>query len=81
MGSLNASGLRPALEKAVIEDRTPILGVCVGMQMLGNRSEEGKLPGLGWIEGEGLSFNSQIAEHDVRSPHMGWNKIKTQQRK
>ncbi len=76
MGSLNASGLRPALEQAVIEDRTPILGVCVGMQMLGNRSEEGKLPGLGWIEGEVLSFNSQIADHDVRSPHMGWNKIK-----
>ena len=52
MGRLDRSGLRPALERAVLEERKPILGICVGMQMLARGSEEGRLPGFGWIDGQ-----------------------------
>lgn len=52
MTKLNESGLRAALEKKVLRGKTPMLGVCVGMQMLAEQSEEGKMRGLGWIRGE-----------------------------
>jgi len=52
MGRLNQSGMRELLDKLVLNKHVPVLGICVGMQMSGNSSEEGKLPGLGWIEGE-----------------------------
>jgi imidazole glycerol-phosphate synthase subunit HisH len=49
---LQASGMRDTIDELVMERRVPVLGVCVGMQMLGNRSDEGKLPGLAWIPGQ-----------------------------
>lgn len=52
MTRLAESGMRSCLDDLVMAKKLPVLGVCVGMQMMASRSEEGKLPGLGWIEGE-----------------------------
>lgn len=74
MGNLNASGLIPALQERVLNAGVPLLGICVGMQMLMGRSEEGALPGLGWIAGHTKRF-AHSAEAPMRVPHMGWNDI------
>ncbi|MGD9905098.1 MAG: imidazole glycerol phosphate synthase subunit HisH [Vicinamibacterales bacterium] len=71
MARLTESGMRSALDDAVLRRRVPLLGVCVGMQMLGRYSDEGRLPGLGWIEGQVRSLASVVATRPV--PHMGWN--------
>lgn len=71
--SLNKSGLRDCLEHRVISDRVPVLGMCVGMQMLGHGSDEGVLPGLGWIDGRCVKFD--VAAQGLRVPHMGWNSV------
>ncbi len=75
MNSLNESGLRPELERLVLEESKPILGVCVGMHMLAETSDEGKLPGLGWIPGKVRSFNSMSSSDKLLMPHMGWNTL------
>lgn len=71
MDRLNQSGMRDALDDAVVRRQVPLLGVCVGMQMLGRDSEEGRLPGLGWIPGRVRSLAAMAASLPV--PHMGWN--------
>ena len=58
MQRLNDSGLTPELERLVLAESVPVIGVCVGMQMLADRSEEGNLPGLGWVPGCVRSFAS-----------------------
>lgn len=58
--------------KAGIE-KVPVLGICLGMQLLFERSEEGRLEGLGWIEGEVRRFNFESNKEVLRIPHMGWN--------
>jgi imidazole glycerol-phosphate synthase subunit HisH len=63
-------GLRDVLEHKALLEKVPVLGVCLGMQLLNQFSEEGKLPGLGWIPGKTLRFPRQLG-HKV--PHMGWN--------
>lgn len=75
MTQLNASGLRECLEFMVLEKRCPILGVCVGMQMLGKQSEEGDLPGLGWLNGVVEKLRPAVAGSDILLPHMGWNTV------
>jgi len=75
MRRLNDSGMRPKLEERVLASQVPVLGICVGMQMLASGSEEGSLPGLNWVPGYVRSFSSQ---HQIRSlplPHMGWNEL------
>ena len=62
------------LVKKVFEEQTPILGICLGMQMLTNKSEEGQLPGLGWINAETVRFNAPNTS--IKIPHMGWNTVK-----
>ena len=74
MKRLEASGLRPALEEAVSRGK-PILGICVGMQILARRSDEGTLPGLGWIDGEVKRFDENTFNQKTRLPHMGWNDV------
>jgi len=74
MGSLNASGLRPVLDQQVLERRVPVLGICLGMQLLTRGSEEGKEPGLGWIDGQTVKFRFDAAAR-LRVPHMGWNVV------
>lgn len=74
MKRLDASGLRPALEEAVSHG-IPVLGICVGMQMMAQRSDEGKLPGLGWIAGEVRRFDEAAFTQKTCLPHMGWNDV------
>lgn len=80
MERFNQSGLREELERLVLSEAIPILGVCVGMQMLADSSEEGSAPGLGWIPGHVRSFNAQSAINVLPLPHMGWNTIKVRGR-
>ena len=75
MSQLNASGMRDELEKQVLENEIPIMGICVGMQILAKSSDEGNLPGLGWIDGEVKLFDSSLIPYKTRLPHMGWNSI------
>lgn len=75
MQSLSNSGMRPTLENRVLNEGLPVLGVCVGMQMLANRSDEGDLKGLGWIPGEIKRFNEANFERLPHIPHMGWNDV------
>jgi glutamine amidotransferase len=74
MTRLNKSGLRDALDTLVLRQRVPVLGVCVGMQMMANFSEEGKLPGLGWIDADVVRFETDSIQ-DMPLPHMGWNDV------
>lgn len=74
MARLNASGMRDALDDAVLNRKTPVLGVCVGMQMMAERSDEGVEPGLGWIKGDVKAFNA-MSETKLPLPHMGWNDV------
>lgn len=76
MQRFNASGLRDAIEERVLTEKVPVLGVCVGMQMLSRGSVEGKEPGLAWINGEVLSLIS--GQNEVPCPHMGWNEVSPQ---
>jgi glutamine amidotransferase len=77
MSQLNASGMRDELEKQVLHNNVPVIGICVGMQMLANSSDEGMLPGLGWIDGNVKLFDINTIPYKTRLPHMGWNTIET----
>ncbi len=69
----NESGMREKTEKLVLEKKIPFLGICVGMQILGNSSEEGKQKGLCWINGDIKKIN--FFNKKLPLPHLGWNKI------
>lgn len=79
MQRLNDSGMRPVLEKLVLEAKVPVVGVCVGMQMLADGSDEGVLPGLGWIPGRVRAFTSHPKTAQLPMPHMGWNDLQPSQ--
>ena len=76
MDRLNNSGLRDELEEQVVNRKKPILGICIGLQMMANSSEEGKTEGLGWIDAKVRKFDESLIEGDPKTPHMGWNTIK-----
>lgn len=73
MTRLQNSGLREALDEEVLGARKPVLGICVGMQMMARSSEEGVLPGLGWIDATVIRFDTRLLEGKTHLPHMGWN--------
>jgi glutamine amidotransferase len=75
MKKLLDSGLKSALDEEVLIKKKPVLGVCVGMQILGSGSEEGALPGLGWIKGKVKKFDLNKLREKPFLPHMGWNTI------
>ncbi len=75
MVQLDASGMREPLERLVIEQRMPVLGICVGMQMLAKCSDEGCLGGLGWIDGAVRKFDLNQLPRGTNLPHMGWNDV------
>lgn len=75
MQRLRASGLIEPLQEAVLAKGKPVLGVCVGMQMLARSSEEGQEPGLGWIEGDVRRITFPDTEARGLLPHMGWSTI------
>lgn len=72
MKMLNASGLREAIDEFVRRRGRPVLGICLGAQILGKGSEEGDTPGLGWID---MSCHRFDIATGLRVPHMGWNHI------
>ena len=76
MTLLEKSGMKEQLTEMVTGRQIPVLGICVGMQMLAASSEEGTRPGLGWIDGEVKKFKLSSSTSTMRIPHMGWNNIK-----
>jgi imidazole glycerol-phosphate synthase subunit HisH len=75
MKSLNNSGFRSLLDEKVLHDKIPVLGICVGMQILAEGSEEGELEGLGWIKGLVKKFDVTKLDFVPKVPHLGWNSI------
>ncbi len=76
MDALNHSGMRDALDAAVMVQKKPLIGICVGMQLLAKSSEEGVLPGLGWVDGVVKRFVPGDRPTPMRLPHMGWNDVR-----
>jgi glutamine amidotransferase len=76
MAQLQDSGMRETLDAIAAGGRVPILGVCVGMQMLARSSDEGRLPGLGWIAGKVRGLGSLLSGQPLPLPHMGWNDVR-----
>jgi len=77
MIKLNESGMRAKLDELVCEKKLPVIGICVGMQILAKSSEEGILPGLGYIDGVVKKFDVSTFVQKTHLPHMGWNDIQT----
>lgn len=75
MRRLTQIGLIDVLNEAVIHRGVPILGVCLGMQLFTRRSEEGELPGFGWLQADTVRIRPVVAGERVRVPHMGWNRV------
>lgn len=72
MQKYNASGFRDIVEQKVLQDKIPVLGICVGLQMLMESSAEGNLPGLGWIKGRTVKFDKSKMQEENKVPNMGW---------
>ncbi len=75
MGYLNESGMVALLNEQVLVRRKKVLGICVGMQILAESSEEGVLRGLGWIPGRVRKIDASSLSAPPRLPHMGWNTV------
>lgn len=75
MHQLDASGLRSELNDLVLNKKLPVLGICVGMQVMANSSEEGTSEGLGWIDGTVRRFPTKNLSSKPHLPHMGWNTV------
>ena len=75
IGELDSSGLRQALCEHVLRNKKCLLGICVGMQLLAKKSEEGILEGLGWIDGKVNKFDHANFDQTTHLPHMGWNSV------
>ncbi len=73
MQKLEDSGIIPLLNRRVLEEKIPILGICLGLQLFTKRSDEGVRPGLGWIDAETISFDRSKLRVTDRIPHMGWS--------
>jgi imidazole glycerol-phosphate synthase subunit HisH len=73
MELINNSGLLPVLNYKATEEKTPVLGICLGMQLLTNGSDEGTLSGLKWVDAFTKKF--EFADNSMKVPHMGWNFI------
>jgi glutamine amidotransferase len=72
MQRIDSSGLRAVLDHKALQERVPIMGICLGMQLLTRGSEEGSLPGLGWIPAVTRRFPQMPG---LKVPHMGWNAV------
>lgn len=76
MSCLIESGLKEQLDLLVLTKKVPVLGICVGMQIMSKSSDEGNLAGLGWIDGEVKKIDIANLKNKPHLPHMGWNSIK-----
>ena len=79
MHNLKELGLIPTLNRQVSEKKTPILGICLGVQLFAKTSEEGTLPGLGWIDAHTVRFRFDADQAHLKLPHMGWNTVSIRQ--
>lgn len=77
MKKLNESGLTEYIKEKANKEKKPILGICLGMQLLGRKSEEGTLPGLGLIPFDNIRF--RLDDTDLKVPHMGWDIVEFKQ--
>ncbi|MEN3030989.1 imidazole glycerol phosphate synthase subunit HisH [Chromobacterium amazonense] len=75
MQRLNDSGMRSKLDELVLGLQVPVVGICVGMQMLAQGSDEGTLPGLNWVPGRVRAFSNYPSSAHLPMPHMGWNDL------
>lgn len=75
MQKLQDLGFREILDELVLGDRLPILGICLGMQLFSNSSEEGSRMGLGWIDAHTIRFSVSGEPYFLKIPHMGWNVV------
>lgn len=75
MTLLKNSGMRDTLDELILEKKIPVIGICVGMQLMANGSEEGNLAGLGWINKEVKKIDVSQIPYKTHLPHMGWNSI------
>jgi glutamine amidotransferase len=73
MTKLIDSGVVEVLNKKVLIDKIPILGICLGVQLMTEGSEEGELAGLGWFKARTIKFRFTDQQADLKIPHMGWN--------
>lgn len=78
MSQLKKAPYFETLNKRVQEDKIPVLGICLGAQLLTEGSEEGELKGLGWIKGRTIKFREEKMNQTLKVPHMGWNEVNTQ---
>lgn len=74
MKKINESDLKEVLNEKALKEQVPVLGICLGMQLLTKSSEEGSISGLGWIEAQTISFKDRV-DINYRVPHMGWNLV------
>lgn len=72
MDNLKSRALDAVLSEQVLVNKKPVLGICLGMQMMTRGSEEGTLQGLGWVAADTIKFSP---DNNLKIPHMGWNKI------
>lgn len=75
MEKLKELGLIPVLNQRVIQENVPLLGICLGMHLLARKSEEGDLPGLGWLDADVKRFKFEADVSALKIPHMGWNEV------
>jgi glutamine amidotransferase len=75
MELLEKNGLIELLNHKVLEEKVPILGICLGMQLMTCESEEGNLAGLKWIDAKCKKFDFGLNENQLKIPHMGWNDV------
>jgi glutamine amidotransferase len=75
MNQLNCSGMRSRIDHLVLDQKVPVIGICVGMQMMAKASEEGKEKGLGWIDATVKKFDETKINQITKLPHMGWNDV------
>lgn len=76
MSKIQASGMRECLDDLVLNKMCPVLGICAGMQIMARRSDEGDMPGLGWIQADVRRLSDRSSSNKkILFPHMGWNDV------
>lgn len=76
MENLHASGLTPLINELALVEKKPVLGICLGAQLMTKHSEEGDVEGLGWMDANTVRFSGEMLT-DLKVPHMGWRNVTT----